>query len=339
MLRSDYPRLPSSSAFSRKTILIVSSVVAFCSTIGLVLGYYTGHMMSELMAGRIHEFPKGYAVVNYLAFMLRPMTYEISRTYWTHILGERLNFLDHLPALILMLYICGLIFFALGKNAGIRLLRFAYSTWLIFRAFALISFLIYQAMLPVKLEYYELKRDPWYILLLVIFVNALWIAMSAWMLSALRSLTRTKLQDEEGTQVFVPAGRWVRFLHMQIDGWLMILILLSFVSTFLWLMREKVGAGADISAWKFLIYLTIFVIQFVYYAFLESCWGITPGKSLTGTAVNNDKGECANWRAILSRTLSRFIPFDNFSFFGRRGWHDSLSNTWVCKEETKPVEN
>jgi hypothetical protein len=34
-------------------------------------------------------------------------------------------------------------------------------------------------------------------------------------------------------------------------------------------------------------------------------------------------------RTILLRTLCRFIPFEPFSFFGERGWHDGLSDTLV----------
>lgn len=313
--------------------MITSAAVAVSALLGLVLGYYTSHMMAELIAGRIHEFPKGYETANLLAFLMRPLTYDMSRTYWTRIVGERLNFLDHLPALFVAIQVMGVILFSLKKQAGARLLRFTYSIWFIFRLFALISYLIYQFMLPVRLEYYELKRDPWYVFALVIGTDLIWMALCTWMLSALKRSTRVKLVSEEGIEVFAPASRWLRFIHMQIDGWLMILILLSFTSTFLWVVREKIGSGQDVTILKFMFYLTIFVIQLIYYALLEGAWGTTPAKCLTGTTVTDDRGSKATKRTILNRTLSRFIPFDNFSFFARRGWHDRFSTTWVCREE------
>ncbi len=319
--------------FSRRIIMITSVAIAVCAAVGLLLGYYTSHMMDELMAGRIHEFPKGYALFNALAFIMRPLTYDMSRTYWTRIVGERLNFLDHLPALLVAIQVIGVIFFILTKQAGMRLLRFTYSTWFIFRLFALFSYLIYQIMLPVKLEYYELKRDVWYVFVLVIVTDLIWMALCAWMLFALKKCTKVKLVYEEGVEVFVPASRWLRFVHMQIDGWLIILILLSFTSTFLWMIREKIGSGQDVSILKFMFYLTIFIIQFVYYTVLEGAWCTTPAKGLTGTTVIDDKGNGASLRAVVNRTLSRFIPFDNFSFFARRGWHDRFGDTWVCREE------
>jgi hypothetical protein len=49
--------------------------------------------------------------------------------------------------------------------------------------------------------------------------------------------------------------------------------------------------------------------------------------------VRDDKGIKPTVISILKRTLYRFIPFDVISFLGDRGWHDGLSDTWVCKEE------
>jgi uncharacterized RDD family membrane protein YckC len=67
----------------------------------------------------------------------------------------------------------------------------------------------------------------------------------------------------------------------------------------------------------------------VYYVVFEGVWSRTPAKFLLGTVVVRDDGGKPTFGKIVIRTLSRFIPFEPFSFFGERGWHDGLSDTRV----------
>lgn len=67
----------------------------------------------------------------------------------------------------------------------------------------------------------------------------------------------------------------------------------------------------------------------VFYSFFEGIWGRTPGKFILGTVVVNAAGGQPTFGQVLGRTLSRFIPFDAFSFFGEEGWHDSIPKTRV----------
>lgn len=68
-----------------------------------------------------------------------------------------------------------------------------------------------------------------------------------------------------------------------------------------------------------------------YYTFFEGLWGRTPGKLLLGTRVVDEAGHRPPFGQVVKRTLCRFIPFEAFSFFGERGWHDSLSRTRVVR--------
>lgn len=75
-----------------------------------------------------------------------------------------------------------------------------------------------------------------------------------------------------------------------------------------------------------------FVLLLVYYTVMESLTkGRTVGKYITNTKVVDKKGNSLGSDVILKRTLCRIIPFDAFSFLGNnpRGWHDSLSDTYV----------
>lgn len=72
-----------------------------------------------------------------------------------------------------------------------------------------------------------------------------------------------------------------------------------------------------------------------YYVLTEGLFGRSLGKLITGTIVIDKGGNRPGFRAILIRTLVRFIPIDAFTFLGNsgRGWHDSFSNTYVVNKK------
>lgn len=80
-------------------------------------------------------------------------------------------------------------------------------------------------------------------------------------------------------------------------------------------------------------YIIGFGTTILYYAACESVFGRTLGKLVTGTKVIGEHGGKPSFGKALLRTLCRFIPFEPFSFFGseRRGWHDSITRTWVIR--------
>jgi uncharacterized RDD family membrane protein YckC len=57
--------------------------------------------------------------------------------------------------------------------------------------------------------------------------------------------------------------------------------------------------------------------------------GANAGKLLSGTVVVNEAGGKPTIGQVFARTLCRFIPFEAFSFLGKRGWHDSIPKTHV----------
>ena len=65
---------------------------------------------------------------------------------------------------------------------------------------------------------------------------------------------------------------------------------------------------------------------FLYYFILELLFLQTVGKMLSNSFVYFESNRT---KSILIRTFCRFIPFDAISFFGKKGWHDSLSKTNV----------
>ena len=73
------------------------------------------------------------------------------------------------------------------------------------------------------------------------------------------------------------------------------------------------------------------VIYAAYFLFFEGIWARSPGKMMLGMLVVTDAGTRAEFGHILKRTACRIIPFDAFSFLGKKGWHDSLSATTVVR--------
>ena len=73
-------------------------------------------------------------------------------------------------------------------------------------------------------------------------------------------------------------------------------------------------------------------IAFCYYTVLESSFGRTLGKLVTGTRVIAEDGGEARFGQVLGRSFARMIPFEPFSFrAGPVGWHDSMSGTRVIR--------
>lgn len=75
------------------------------------------------------------------------------------------------------------------------------------------------------------------------------------------------------------------------------------------------------------------VILFFYYLITEMYFSRTFGKYFTKTIVVKHNGSKPNMKSIIIRTVSRLIPLEPFSFLtAERGWHDTLSVTYVVKK-------
>lgn len=140
-----------------------------------------------------------------------------------------------------------------------------------------------------------------------------------------------------------PAGRWRRCFNLFIDyacstllellGW--VLYVVSFYGQ---------GVESMLAALETLEqpnhvrdYGISLGVLLLYYIAMEGFFGFTVGKLITGTRVVTENGGKPRWGQIVGRTFARFIPFEPFSVLfandkKRRGWHDSLSRTWVVRK-------
>jgi uncharacterized RDD family membrane protein YckC len=85
-----------------------------------------------------------------------------------------------------------------------------------------------------------------------------------------------------------------------------------------------------------LIYYTSLIYLFsfpIYYIVFEYFFQKTPGKFLTKTRVIDLYGNKPDLGTIALRNIIRLVPFERFSCFDERGWHDKWSDTFVVKDE------
>jgi uncharacterized RDD family membrane protein YckC len=121
------------------------------------------------------------------------------------------------------------------------------------------------------------------------------------------------------------ASKQTRFLNLVIDGfifWILFIVIILFFGDWI---ESNIGKGSA------LINIFVFLLlRFIYYLFFESLFGRTPGKIFTATKVIDENDNKPNFKKVLIRNLSRFIPFDAISFaISEIGWHDSISKTSV----------
>lgn len=78
----------------------------------------------------------------------------------------------------------------------------------------------------------------------------------------------------------------------------------------------------------------IIAMIFIYYFVCELWFGGTIGKQFTKTRVIMTDGSRPRFKALLKRTLARFIPFEQYSFVNSEtGLHDRLSETRVVRTD------
>lgn len=142
----------------------------------------------------------------------------------------------------------------------------------------------------------------------------------------------------ENKTIVTDTGKWQRFFHWVVDLTVMSLVVIPvIISLGYWLADSGILSGNETlqiffrGRWS--LYTIIFLFILIYYPISEILFGSSPGKFLTESRVVNSKAESPNSSTIFLRTLCRNIPFDAFSFFSKRGWHDSLSETYVVKEK------
>lgn len=123
-----------------------------------------------------------------------------------------------------------------------------------------------------------------------------------------------------------------RFGHYLVD--LVVLIGIMLVLTFLGVIEpaRTVTYGNGGVSFRYFFDLTSLMLTFGYYLISELTMGRTIGKFVTNSYVIDEYAKKPEFSVLLIRTLCRLIPFEGFSCLGERGWHDTLSKTYVVSK-------
>jgi uncharacterized RDD family membrane protein YckC len=138
-----------------------------------------------------------------------------------------------------------------------------------------------------------------------------------------RAQVESGVEDER--RELEPVGKGRRFATYLLD-YVVLNVLLFVFFIFVSLVFGAAAFRAVAQDHNLLIAIAWFV---AYYLFFEGVWARTPAKFMLGTVVVGEDGGKPPFGKIVIRTLCRFIPFEPFSFFGQRGWHDGMSDTRV----------
>ncbi|NOQ73997.1 MAG: hypothetical protein GQ574_18470 [Crocinitomix sp.] len=130
---------------------------------------------------------------------------------------------------------------------------------------------------------------------------------------------------------YIEATKGQRFLHHLIDSILYLGLCTSIVAFF----GDSFIQELYYNGWSSLTYFVIAIIaRLLYYPMFETLFGATPGKFLTGSKVVKNDGSQLKLGDTFSRTFSRMVPFEPFSFLGNNaGWHDKWTKTKVVIDD------
>jgi len=146
------------------------------------------------------------------------------------------------------------------------------------------------------------------------------------------------LKEYENEIHLVPVGAGLRFANYIIDVIIFYIMMMGVGAVWgLSLVSRGVNDAAtieqDINNSTVFLYLISFLTFLAYYTLFEAASkGKTLGKLITGTVAVRDDGNALTFKDALLRSLCRMIPFEPFSAFGGRPWHDTITHTMVIKK-------
>ena len=248
--------------------------------------------------------------------------------------GQSISYNGHnyVNAVFDVLLRLGAILYATSKSTEFRLIRFVFSIILFSNVLLFVSVILLMIFNPYYLPYW-IHHLP--IRLFNYGMSIFWIYLSFEILKFFsQTVSIQKDEFEENGQAFVylvKADSGKRFLNLLVD---MIITILIFYPMF----EAVIYTHTQYFASRPYMLLASSIRLIIYYTFYEAVLGATPGKLLTETRVLNEDGTKPSFGSILTRTLSRLVPFEPFSFFANDGWHDKWSDTIVVKEKKPTIE-
>lgn len=133
----------------------------------------------------------------------------------------------------------------------------------------------------------------------------------------------------------IVVGHWRRLGHYLID-YVVVLLIAVVIGIVLYLISPQLvdkldnyNLKIDLMAFTYEIDFIGYGLLLLYYFVSEVLLQRTIGKFATQTIVIDEYGNKPSKKAIFIRSISRLIPLEPLSCLGERGWHDTISKTFV----------
>ena len=124
------------------------------------------------------------------------------------------------------------------------------------------------------------------------------------------------------------ASKTLRFVNYVVDT-LIFYFIVFVVIVFIGITSPEIVDNPDFTLWYYLVALIVFLLYFSVFETFAN--GRTIGKLITGTRAVKEDGSPIKFSDAFKRALSRITPFEAFSGFAERPWHDSWTKTTVVK--------
>ena len=153
------------------------------------------------------------------------------------------------------------------------------------------------------------------------------------------NLSLNLLEDEANMMhEYVYASTGQRFLNFLIDNLFMNYGLSYLTGYAIGIILASIapdllnGISQNSASFFLVAYLIALFNYMLYYIICEKLFnGYTLGKIISGTKAIREDGNALTFKDVLLRTVCRFVPFEAFSGFKIRPWHDEWSKTMVIK--------
>ncbi len=132
----------------------------------------------------------------------------------------------------------------------------------------------------------------------------------------------------------IPADKGLRFLNWLIDVILFYIVFLGlvFIVAIIAPDSARIFTSEDAGS-KIIVYAISFSAFFLFFFLIEGLSkGRTLGKLITRTKAVKEDGSNITFSDAAKGSLTRIVPFEPFSAFGGRPWHDKWRATVVIKK-------
>ncbi|SDC79406.1 RDD family protein [Pedobacter soli] len=247
--------------------------------------------------------------------------------------GSPFYLTNYIFPIILLFNLLGILIFAFSNYKRTALLRIV----LLYFIFSQMFFFLIRILNAVS-------EDQDLILKIEIRHFTMWIVaigLNTYILLYLQKQLKPKLTKHNNEFEFTGVSKMQRLLHRIVDIIFVFCFLyynIDFIDRIIFVLTKSENSFLSTIGYIFnyqdRIYLPVYFSLFFYYLISEGIFNTSMGKIILGNTIVDEIAGRPNTKQRIGRTFARLIPFEALSFiFLYRGWHDSITETYVVKTD------